>query len=103
MNCPIKMQPPPCCLGCAKKAFHWLTGKNRKRWSEEKGFWSEKGCRLNRKDMPSECKVYNCHQDSWVIRKKWDGEWKEYFVSGIPDGENLELVLVKGKKNGISV
>jgi len=61
-----------------------LDDTNKSHWDNENGFWSNNGCRLQRKDMPYACRIYDCKEYKWVIEevleeKKWPlrGAWKK--------------------------
>ena len=47
-----------------------------KQWSDEDGFASKDGCRLTRKEMPKDCKEYDCHDFDFFFQVLWDGnQW----------------------------
>lgn len=59
----------PCCSHCNGSRAHHVNDQNKHLWNPRVGFWSPKGCRLERQDMPNECKEYTCKKEVLVVAK----------------------------------
>jgi len=59
-NGDIQLNPAMCCKHCSTARKYFLTPENASLWTDEYGFWNDKGCKLDRDKMPIECKEYTC-------------------------------------------
>ena len=76
MDCPNNK--PVCCEQCKTAREYYINDENKHLWTNEHGFWSDKGCKLPREQMPPECRAYDCRKYLWTRRiiYYWSGEWK---------------------------
>lgn len=82
LNCPVKKEVPICCQNCKESRKGYVTDSNKHLWTNGKGFWSKTGCKLSRKDMPLECKTYDCRRHDFTIIRYWvNGDWIDTHVS----------------------
>lgn len=79
LDCPVKDGIPYCCRNCREARKNFVNDANRHLWGN-KGFHSESGCRLLRKDMPLECKEYDCRRYTFKINRVWAGKWRDIRV-----------------------
>lgn len=85
LNCPVDMKNGAwCCQKCHIKRKNHVDDTNKDMWSDEFGFCSSVGCRLERNMMPPECRSYDCKKgifDVWQLwwkRRRWNGiEWED--------------------------
>jgi hypothetical protein len=112
LNCPpfqnnTESSVPYCCRHCVTARHVFVNDANRSLWDKSVGFWSEAGCRLDRADMPVECRQYNCHDDEFVQwefhfrRIIWDGTgWNGPVGSNVGSAhiDNLEDIWPRLKK-----
>ena len=113
LDCPAGTDFPFCCCHCACARKYFITDENKHLWDKKVGFWSDKGCRLARKDMPQECKEYDCHDYEWVVKVKWsNNKWKvtffqaldsncEIYVATKNEAERLHNILLKEASGGL--
>jgi hypothetical protein len=90
LKCDLKCPPEgklqkiaPCCRWCARARRKYLTEQNEHLWTDDRGFLGDNGCRLPRKEVPQECKDYDCKKTfsyvCQIIYKPiaWrDGKWQ---------------------------
>jgi len=84
LDCPIshKNNGVYCCISCKKARKSFVTDANKHLWSNDKGFHSNKGCRLSRENMPPECKSYDCRRYTFTINRVWvDGKWMDTYIT----------------------
>lgn len=70
-----------CCNNCYRTKKQYLSSKNEHIWVEGKGFYDPTiGCKLERENMPAECKAYDCRKDKFYLCRftyaelVWDSE-----------------------------
>ena len=86
-----------CCCGCksSRKLFSALHPELKSFWTEEYGYWCEYGCKLSRKQMPEECKGFDCHNKVYYIRIAWGGDIAQqsgkFYVLAEDDNEIFPL------------
>ena len=113
-NCPVipglGVLEAFCCKFCRTSRRSWLSKKNEHLWTDDKGFLGENGCKLEREDMPPECRQYDCRKKAFYLCQvhfgyvTWDGEkWahselkRDMMVGGLNE-EAISLISKEVEK-----
>lgn len=91
LDCPYG--EPYCCRAC-QSSRRYLKDAHPEKWNDETGFRSDKGCKLDRNEMPQLCKDYDCKNYVFYSTMSFeDGQW---MVVGCHE-------ILKEKKNRVFV
>lgn len=88
-----------CCKNCYKSKKQYITDTNKHLWTDDRGFWSPSGCKLSRKDMPQECREYDCRKGDWLYKVIWQGDkWIRITAGELLPGSKVVIIHRKDSK-----